>query len=63
MLAICFSLAMIKWAKGLDITDTQQTAFLTLCGYVLGTKVIGSFKDAILNVNETKKAVASLKEK
>ena len=62
MLAACFILAMIKWTKGLDITDTHQTAFMLLCGYVLGSKVLGSAKDIIANVSETKKAVAGLKD-
>lgn len=63
MLSACFILAMVKWGKGLDIADTHQTAFMILCGYVLGTKVLGSAKDIIANVSETKRAVAGLKEK
>lgn len=61
MLAACFGLAMFKWAKNLDITTTHQTAFLVLCGYVLSTKAIGSVKDVIANIGETKKAVEGLK--
>lgn len=63
MLLSCFALAMLKWAKGLDITDTHQTAFLVLCGYVLSTKAFGNIKDVIASLGETKKAVASLKSK
>ena len=57
MLISCFTLAMIKWVKGIDIPDSQITILMTLLGYVLGTKVISGIKDTLTGINEAKKAV------
>ena len=40
LLLLCFTLAMWKWAHGLDVVSTQQTVLLTLIGYVFGTKAL-----------------------
>lgn len=54
MLVATFALAIYKWKSGINIPDTQMTMLITLVGYVIGSKTLGTISDVTAKLKEIK---------
>jgi len=63
MLVSTFGLAISMWAMSKEIPQTMLTILITLIGYVVSSKVVGSVKDVANKVKDTKEIVAKIKSK
>jgi len=63
MLISTFGLAISMWAVGKEIPQTMLTILITLIGYVISSKAVGTIKDVANKVKDTKEIVAKIKRK
>ena len=54
MLIVTFILAFVKWQNNLNIPETQMTMLITLVGYVIGSKTLGTISDVTAKLKEIK---------
>ena len=61
MLVSTFFLAVWKWYGGAEIPQTQLTIMITLIGYVISSKAVGTVKDVAQKIKDSKEIVANIK--